>query len=108
MPLTQVECRKAFSDTLSAVPAIGDNVKLREVKPNIDALADSVQLIVGSLADGVSDSGVDPAFWTWIASVGTWMQLLHTWQQAAEALQPTGVVVAPPPAPPISLMVDVR
>jgi hypothetical protein len=108
MPLTTANCRDAFKNTLRALPAIGDTVDLPEVEPNIHALGDSVRVIVGTLADGVSDNTVDAAFWAWVASVNAWMQALRAWQQLAEATLATGAPVGPPPAPPASLTVDVR
>ena len=108
MPLTTNNCRDAFKNTLRAVPAIGDNVDRPEVQPNIDALGDSVRVIVGTLADGVSDNTVDAVFWAWVTNVGAWMQALQAWQQLAEATLATGSPVGPPPAPPVSLTVDVR
>lgn len=99
MALTTGNCRDAFKTTLRALPAIGDNVYLDEVEPNIDALADSVNLIVGSLAEGVSDGTVDAAFWAWVTSLTAWLQALQT---------ATGAAVGPPPAPPTSLRVDIR
>jgi hypothetical protein len=108
VPLTVNNCRDAFKNTLRALPAIGDNVLRPEVKPNIDALGDSVRLIVGSLADGVSDTTVDAAFWTWVANVDAWMQSVYAWQQLAEATLATGAALGPPPAAPTTLSVDVR
>ena len=108
MALTTNNCRDAFKDTLRALPAVGDNVDLPQVEPNIDALGDSVRLIIASLAEAVSDAAVDDAFWAWVSNLNAWMQSVRTWQLASEAVQPTGAPIGVPPTPPTSLIVDLK
>jgi hypothetical protein len=96
-------------------PIAKDNVDLKEVRRNLDALGLAVYRTLTVDAETVSDSASDAAFWQWVAAVQAWItavtQAITTWTPStpSEVALKTALTAVPGPgAPPASAPTSAR
>lgn len=96
-----VTCGAEFIAAMRALPQVGDNVDIEDVKNNLNALGKAVHTIATARAEVQSDAAASAAFWQWIAAVQAWMGAMATWQTAVTtAVNGLAPGAVPPPTPP--------